>query len=634
MGYQDDRSFSITLSSSSATNQSLTVDEGSTVHQVPVGINILSLQSAANVNYSINLASISGATVTWPSPLPQFMSTANVNGVFTAYNIYSKTGWDFIKNPIVTLPRDRSGSFVYTANLSYPTNQSKQWNINLTVNDLPELSTTTNIAYDKDFAVTLSGTPQIVDFEPDGIFTMVVASNVTSAVGSMSVTNAGGASASFNSTAKSLTIQGYRNQVNTALNSILFTPNAGFASNFALSYTLTNPVSSLVTVKNQIMTNANLYPDMTNITSPRYYLGNTPALLFPNLIPRLTSTTNTTYRVELTLGSDIGFIGSGNTKAFTPNWYDGNLTYVVAGTYTSVNSQLAALYYVPNRDITTTTTLKFAQYENDFIQGNSVVNLIGAAGATISNTPTVYTFYGEHQNSALTIQSFTPTNQQIFYNNFDILVVGPGGGGGTNIYWQTRGENSDAGAGGAGGVVYETQSNVFAYLNTTYGILVGVRGLSSPVSYGSSDTIIYKGTTNSSPVLRRAIKGGYGGTGFDFPTYLNGNTGGSGGGASIGGGYGSGTPGQGYDGGQNSAWQGKPKVVAGGGGGAGGPAPLLPLGQGGPGFFSNISGVNVEYARGGGLTIPGVFKPIPTTYGSGGCSGGKAVDGIVIIKVY
>jgi hypothetical protein len=175
------------------------------------------------------------------------------------------------------------------------------------------------------------------------------------------------------------------------------------------------------------------------------------------------------------------------------------------------------------------------------------------------------------------------------------LVVAGGGGGATGV-----GGSANGGGGGAGGYQAGTTS-----LNPT---------LSYTVTVGAGGSTNASGSNSQLGALTASVGGGSGGYNTG-----NGQTGGSGGGASS---YvtstaGSGTSGQGNAGGTQVT-----NVGTGGGGGAssvGGNASGVNGGNGGSGTASSISGSSVTYAGGGGgSTNTG------GTAGTGGSGGGGA----------
>ena len=192
------------------------------------------------------------------------------------------------------------------------------------------------------------------------------------------------------------------------------------------------------------------------------------------------------------------------------------------------------------------------------------------------------------------------------------LIVGGGGGGGY----------ASGGAGGAGG--YKTGT---ATLNggTTYTITVGSGGSASVYpanpTNGADSSLSGSGLSTVT-----STGGGAGGTLQPGAVGGNGASGGSGGGGSgdntgLTAPGGSGTPGQGYAGGNGNTNTGPATRGGGGGGGGSGAtgsnAPGNPAGNGGAGTASSITGTPATYAGGGGggCTASG-------TAGTGGSGGG------------
>ncbi|MDO8481941.1 MAG: peptidoglycan-binding domain-containing protein [bacterium] len=188
--------------------------------------------------------------------------------------------------------------------------------------------------------------------------------------------------------------------------------------------------------------------------------------------------------------------------------------------------------------------------------------------------------------------AFTPPSG---VTSVDYLVVAGGGGGGRRV----------GGGGGAGGMLTGTT----AVSPISYPITVGAGGAGS-ISWNSAGT----NGTNSVFNTITAIGGG-GGASYNTSPATNG---GSGGGANY---YaptavsGTGTVGQGHNGGTSTI-----AVYTAGGGGAGavGNPPSTSVGgAGGTGLSSSITGSSVMYAGGGGGSGD-------TTIGAGGAGGGGA----------
>ena len=193
----------------------------------------------------------------------------------------------------------------------------------------------------------------------------------------------------------------------------------------------------------------------------------------------------------------------------------------------------------------------------------------------------------------------------------DYLVVAGGGGGG----------GSTAGGGGGGGVLMGTTT-----LDANTPVTVGAGGQGGRIAHDGPPNA----TSGENSVLGDliALGGGHGFSGTNIDPVQLAADGGSGGGSGYYGGNttstetpaGSGTSGQGHDGGAAFAtaqWGGA------GGGGAGGPgSDNLGTREGGPGLASDITGTTIYYGGGGG---GGVTNSGRSQGGIGG--GGSGGDG-------
>jgi hypothetical protein len=182
-------------------------------------------------------------------------------------------------------------------------------------------------------------------------------------------------------------------------------------------------------------------------------------------------------------------------------------------------------------------------------------------------------------------------------DNVEVLVVGGGGGGG----------GSTGAGGGAGGFIY---NGSYAVSPGSYTVTVGAGGAGGVNNVGANGG-------NSVFDTLPAIGGGAGGANAGTD---EGQNGGSGGGGSYVGDFGiagTGTAGQGNDGGVATQWTTPHRTGGGGGAGtAGSDGSTTVLGDGGAGLSSDISGSTTWYAGGGG---GGTYQGAG---GSGGLGGG------------
>lgn len=240
------------------------------------------------------------------------------------------------------------------------------------------------------------------------------------------------------------------------------------------------------------------------------------------------------------------------------------------------------------------------------------VSFVAATGGTIT-TDGDYKVHTFNSSGTFTI---TDAGSASGSNTFDVLIVAGGGGGGS----------INAGGGGAGGFNYQTGISAVAQ---AYTVTIGGGGPGSPGGPLSGGTPLgTDGTNTDFTGQTSAVGGGRGGQYQDGVVAGNakdGQPGGSGGGAgnrSTTGIVGTGTVGQGNDGGLASN-----SSPYGGGGGGGASAAGLDAtpglggaaGNGGDGTLNSITGGAVVYSGGGGGgTYPGYVA------GTGGLGGGGA----------
>ena len=229
------------------------------------------------------------------------------------------------------------------------------------------------------------------------------------------------------------------------------------------------------------------------------------------------------------------------------------------------------------------------------------LNKVNVLGITITGgtktTSGNYTIHTFNSND-----SFKTTG----HIDIEVLVVAGGGAGGGSPY---------GGGGGAGGLLYNASMDIIA---NTYAITVGNGGAGVEASVGQSGA-------NSVFSTMTAIGGGGGGK---FNT--NANNGGSGGGEGFGSStYGTGTAGQGNDGGT------APGLSGAGGGGAGAVGSNGTSSKGGNGGvgleysnFSSIGGSTAGWFAGGGGGSVYQVSNTPGYGGNGGGGDGSAGAGI------
>lgn len=84
-----------------------------------------------NLTFSIDLSSLSGAYVTWPS-LPSGVTSTATSQIYSVSPINTITDWETVRAPNITIPDTFQGTFEYTCTLSYQTDngiESVSWTV-------------------------------------------------------------------------------------------------------------------------------------------------------------------------------------------------------------------------------------------------------------------------------------------------------------------------------------------------------------------------------------------------------------------------------------------------------------------------------------------------------------------------
>ena len=302
----------------------------------------------------------------------------------------------------------------------------------------------------------------------------------------------------------------------------------------------------------------------------------------------------------------------------TANGGASNLTLTInnPGTYNEYsNFKFSQLLIWPSGLTTTQMQSVNTILQNYLNIGSSVSvqallsGVVPSVVTSYTGSPVVSTSSGNTILSWASNGSFVVSGGQI---SAKLLIIAGGGGGGYD----------GGGGGGGGGILEET----LTISPGTYNVTVGEAGTASggySINAGKGGNSIFGAYT--------AIGGGGGGTNHGL---TNGSTnanvnGGSGGGAGAylpeATGPGTGTSGQGYNGGTQS-------YTSGGGGGGGGGAGANGTGGGGGaggiGFLSNITGTNTYYSGGGGAGSWGTS--VGGAGGAGGGGGGGAPSSGII----
>jgi hypothetical protein len=354
--YSDDRPYTISFSSLTSTIN-IAVDEDVPFSH-PVGTNITSIVSQPSaITYTIDLTGLgAGFQVDWGA-LPVGVSVLNPGGeVHAITGTFSAESWNAIKSPRI-LPKDQATNFSYTSSIQYPdpdnpgSTLTRSWGVNATVTASEEFSAATPGSYLRNSGGVIVGAPQILDaYSGPGDYVVTVTPSTTAAVATLASTGIGGSSV-FNSTTRVLTLIGNRDQVNSHLNNIFFVPQTNYVLTFDFTYSLTNPISGLITNRVQSMTAQNQAYSIGVLS----YLEDTPV----DLDYQVTDPASTgTFTITLTQSAPTPATGY-----FLLNSAVTGNTVTWSGTKSQVNA--ANVFYQPPLDWTGNITISVTQTKVD-----------------------------------------------------------------------------------------------------------------------------------------------------------------------------------------------------------------------------------------------------------------------------
>jgi hypothetical protein len=243
--FDDDRTPGVTILPETPNNQAVAIFQ-SQDSLVPNGTEILEIinYDVADVTYTVDTSSISGATVVW-SNYPNYMTVSNPSvGVFRISGFKSNEDWELVKNPTLQLPETQGLDFTYTAFITYFGSNTASWDIDVDITPFDVMNFPTSQSFDNNIATPITGNARIYDVtENDIVWTVTLTPSVAASV--QSITSAGtGGTTNFNNTTKVFTVTGTRVQVNSHLDSLTFTAPLSAQADFNLVYRATNNTDS------------------------------------------------------------------------------------------------------------------------------------------------------------------------------------------------------------------------------------------------------------------------------------------------------------------------------------------------------------------------------------------------------
>ena len=288
-----------------------------------------------------------------------------------------------------------------------------------------------------------------------------------------------------NATAKSLTLVGNAVSINGSLANIRMTPEPAARGNINLTYTLSHSATSDTArlSRSQFLTIGTTAAPLTNANIARYYTQNDFTAIFAENTPTITSPTAGSYRAEVRLTSNIGYLTSSSIDPNPSEWSFANLTYFTQNTtQANVNAKIASLFFVPHPNITSNSSMFVSQIQNNVTQDTTAFSLLCSGGTALSSTPITYSYDTGGQAPLPTAANFDPfrtsgatqigvlsvSRSLVKYYRCEVLLIGGGGSAGTDLY-------SDVypfyygGGGGDGGVVIGEMTDILKENSTAQG---------------------------------------------------------------------------------------------------------------------------------------------------------------------
>ena len=242
-------------------------------HSVPNPINIIDIinYQVCVTTYKVDISGFpAGTTVEWPT-LPGYMTASNADGVYTVTGFKTASDWTTVKNPVINIPDDISGTYIYPVSIVFfngSIETIKSWTVTVNITAVDEMSETTLFDYTTSTTATITGTPSIIDSDVAKTYTLTITPSKTTTVSTMSSGGTGGTS-SFNASTKVLTLVGTKTQVNSHLAAISYTSGT-VQEDFTLTYLLTNNLNAITDTKYQTLRCLDILY-LGNIRTPSIY---------------------------------------------------------------------------------------------------------------------------------------------------------------------------------------------------------------------------------------------------------------------------------------------------------------------------------------------------------------------------
>jgi hypothetical protein len=379
----------------------------------------------ANISYSIDVSSITGASVAWTTQ-PPGKTTSEINGVYTISRIDTVAEWDAVATPEITIPNNFNGSISYTATITYTDSagiQTKSWtvgkNIPITSADaeftlscdadhlkgpgeltFPVYADMVGIGAD---LILLGGSSYYVDGYIDSGYFAVEAESYDSA---------------FSLTCDAIAYDG---------------SNVELFSNFSISFlsNVEKPTGATMNTSATLTCDAIAQPVYSaflhNGDITEFYYKDQRSELFASgltVINPLSPAPVTTYKIVFTLTSYThGYIQNRTTADTLDNSLETTIT--IEGSESHVNSEFAkGLFFYPYYNNTSNQDINIKSYIDGTLlkdTTHTLTSFVSTPAQPTTNTEKIGNFI------------LHPDNEQFLYCKMSAVVIGGGGG---NCLWE------------------------------------------------------------------------------------------------------------------------------------------------------------------------------------------------------
>jgi hypothetical protein len=408
--FTDNRLGNVFFDRTQPNNRTQIVNEG-TSFPIELGIEITEVANAdvSQPVFRINVSAVFGTTVSW-AQIPAGCTLTNPDvGIYEISGISSANDWQFIRQAVITIPGTSpdgfTGNWTYSCSINYfeeaVGNKSKSWTVAVTVLDVTILTNPLDFVYALDSSQTLLYTPQIIELPEyaEAEWTIVAVPSSLGSVVSFTSTYTTGGTFTFNSTTKSFTIVGTRQQVNSHLSNIVYT-STSVAVDFILSYSLTNDIDLAEDNKIQFLKN----PNLLYLTNPTtfYYTedGVNQRILNAPIITDTSYSGSDNYVLTIT-PSDVAAVGtlSSQGTGATVNFNNSTKVYTITGTRTEVNSHLENIFLTTQPDYADVFSLSYSVITPQLNTATKIQSMIcGSNDTEITNMNITRTYVANNSN--------------------------------------------------------------------------------------------------------------------------------------------------------------------------------------------------------------------------------------------